>query len=180
MEVLAPVLAMAGGNDLDRGALAASITDAYIQAVEQFAPGIAREGVRRACAKQTSGWRPSPQQVEAACKAELEDAAFAYVERAKRLLPWSPEQATAYNRLSNEERWKWWIERFEGFYCVSWDSMSRARSNVDRARMLPGWERIEGSARETQSAIAATLDAVLLNAKRSQLEAIDERRPESA
>lgn len=180
MEILAPVLAMAGGQDLDRGALGASITDAYIEAIERYPAAIARQGVRRACASQTSGWRPAPSQVESACKAELEDAAEHFVSRSKQMLPWSEEQKATYSGLSNNAKWDWFIQRYERFYSVNWREMWSKGTYLERARMLPGWEQVEGSSRDVRGEIAATLDKILISNRSKLIGVLDEPGLESA
>lgn len=174
LEILAPIIAMSGGQDLDRGETGALVTATYLQVIEAYSPPIAREGVLRACraaAREEKGWRPGPEKVRDCCNAELAQLATEYFERSKVILYWSEEERELYSRLADNEAWPMFEKRYQETYGVSYREMRETKDPLVRARKLRGWAEFEIEAPSSASLMAPFVDEALKANTRKLLDA---------
>ena len=164
LEILAPIIAMSGGQDFDRGETGALVTATYIQIIERYSVPIAREGVLRACrasAREERGWRPGPEKVRDCCEAELAQLATEYFERSKVIMFWTPAEQNLYASLSDEDAWPMFEKRYEETYGVNYREMRETKDPLVRARKLRGWSEFEIDAPSSAELMAPFVDEAL-------------------
>lgn len=147
-EIFSPLLAMGNGKDLANPGIGEEIRVQYRNLLQEFHPEVVARAVRNACDGRE--FRPSPSAVREHCKMVLEANASRFIDAAQRSVPWTVEERERYLGLPNDrERYNYWTEKWQTALGVSGTAWLSARGDLERARMLHGWDRIEKHAPDT-------------------------------
>lgn len=141
IEILGPLLAMAAPDQLTGGEIGAVIQDQYMRMLEDFHPLIAMDGVERACKGRE--FRPSPSAVKEACGAALYAEAQKVLTTTAGQVPWVEGEFDGLGKLPPRERLDYGRRKWCEFFGVDWDAYKACRDDLDKARLLPGWDAME-------------------------------------
>ncbi len=133
-----PIYALAGGKDLSTNP---AIGAQYASVVQGYPYEVADRGIIRAC--EGREWRPGPEVVKAACELVLDELASDFMREAQAPLVFTPHERSTWSSLTYPQARERVVVKLCVHYGIKPGRFAACKTDRERARLLPGWDKYE-------------------------------------